>query len=545
VKLLLLAVVVAAPVCLAGAIQRPDPGLASILNRPLPLRDGIGRARETVTTASPSAQAFYNQGLAYLHSFVWIEAARSFNQALRIDPNLAMAYLGLSYAVGELGLSLEAREASHNAETLSANVTDREKLRIAVRASQLNAAARPEDNLSRVAYGNLLDQIITKYPSDVEVLLLVGLAQDSSDDGHGMDVGSGSLPFYERALAKAPDYFAIHHYLTHAYENMGKMNQAMVHAERYVRSADAVPHAHHMYGHVLRRVDRMTAALGEFAAADRLATAFLDAEGIPVEYDWHYRHNLNLLGTSYQYIGQMDAAERILKRSFELDSIDHSTQDLNSKDWLMLLLARNRHAEALASARALSAARNPLVEAMGHIFASRALMTANRTAAAEEGNAALRGMREAGAKGGMLVPEFQLAQGEFLLRTGQLETGQTMLREAVAKLRAQSGPDAWIQTTFSLEAAGRVAREVGAWTLAADFAQQMVEHDPAYGGAQYARGLSAEHGGNRAVARAAFEEAVRRWASADSDFSDYRDAVRRLDAVSDRSRTPQPLKRPK
>src|SRR5689334_5223505 len=74
-----------------------------ILERPVTLRDGIGRAHEDVTTASNDAQAFYDQGLAYLHSYVWIEAARSFHQALRFDSKLAMAYLGLSYALGELG----------------------------------------------------------------------------------------------------------------------------------------------------------------------------------------------------------------------------------------------------------------------------------------------------------------------------------------------------------------------------------------------------------------------------------------------------------
>jgi len=59
----------------------------------------------------PRAQAFFDQGLAYLHSYVWLDAARSFNEALRADPNLAMAQLGLSYALGELGLRDLARTA--------------------------------------------------------------------------------------------------------------------------------------------------------------------------------------------------------------------------------------------------------------------------------------------------------------------------------------------------------------------------------------------------------------------------------------------------
>ncbi len=58
-----------------------------------------------MTMRGPSraeAQRFYDQGLAYLHNYVWIEAARSFHQALESDANLALAHVGLSYAYIEL-----------------------------------------------------------------------------------------------------------------------------------------------------------------------------------------------------------------------------------------------------------------------------------------------------------------------------------------------------------------------------------------------------------------------------------------------------------
>ncbi len=90
-----------------------------ILARPLPLRQGIGAVHEKVTTSSSDAQAFYDQGLAYLNSFVWIEAARSFNQALRFDPNLAMAHLGLSDAyIGLQDISVGPRRIRKGAGSL-------------------------------------------------------------------------------------------------------------------------------------------------------------------------------------------------------------------------------------------------------------------------------------------------------------------------------------------------------------------------------------------------------------------------------------------
>src|SRR5688572_31685323 len=73
-----------------------------LLQRPIESRTGIGRVHDEVTTSSAEAQQFYDQGLAYLHSYVWVEAARSFHEALRHDSSLALAHVGLSYCYVEL-----------------------------------------------------------------------------------------------------------------------------------------------------------------------------------------------------------------------------------------------------------------------------------------------------------------------------------------------------------------------------------------------------------------------------------------------------------
>src|SRR5712692_228512 len=110
-----------------------------ILQRPVALREGIGKINDPVTTSSAAAQAFYNQGLAYLHSYVWIEAARSCNQALRSDPKLAMAYICLSRAYSGLEDQAAAQTALQSAKAVAGNLSQREQLRIALRAEQLEA----------------------------------------------------------------------------------------------------------------------------------------------------------------------------------------------------------------------------------------------------------------------------------------------------------------------------------------------------------------------------------------------------------------------
>ena len=52
-----------------------------------------------ISTASPDCQAYFDQGLGYSYSYVWMEAARSFETAARHDPACPMAWWGLSRAL--------------------------------------------------------------------------------------------------------------------------------------------------------------------------------------------------------------------------------------------------------------------------------------------------------------------------------------------------------------------------------------------------------------------------------------------------------------
>ena len=107
--------------------QGGSPVPREILERPVALRTGMGTLHQKVATASQEAQAFYDQGLAYLHSFVWIEAIRSFHQALRNDENLGMAYLGLADAYVGLQDPGTARAAVNTAKTLEKQMSERER----------------------------------------------------------------------------------------------------------------------------------------------------------------------------------------------------------------------------------------------------------------------------------------------------------------------------------------------------------------------------------------------------------------------------------
>jgi tetratricopeptide (TPR) repeat protein len=495
--------------------------LIDLAHKPVPLRAGIGSAHDAVTTSSKQAQAFYDQGLAYIHSYVWLEAARSFNQALTIDPNLAIAYAGLSLAYTELNDPAAARAALARAKALAPKAAERERLWIEARALQMDAEAAPADPAKLTAYRAALDRALQKYPSSEELWLARGKAESRDPADRGQGSTAASAAFYQKALALAPAHFAAHHFLAHTYENTGRPREALTEAAAYARMAPNIPHARHMHGHELRRVGRVDEAIAEFRAADALDSAYMKAEGIPAEHDWHYQHNLDLLATSYQYVGRMNDAEALFKQSFAIPST-MLEQEFNKREWPVFLLARGRAEEALAAANTLAAHPSPLVKATGRIEAGEAHLAVKQyAAAADDYNAALRLMRGAEG-GGLLAAALRQLNGELLLRTGQQDKGRAALEQTVKDVRGRPGPDEWIQATFTIEAIARTARDVGDWTLAAWAARQLIDHDPNYAGAHRALALVAEHNGDEDTARDEFDRARTLWSKADPGLPELR-----------------------
>lgn len=118
---------------------------AELLERSVKLQNGIGNSHEVVATQSFEAQAYYDQGLNHLESYVWIESARSFYRALRHDPNLAMAYIGLSRVYSGLDNPAAATKFFEKAKALASKVSDRERRSIEIREKQLEAMQNLED----------------------------------------------------------------------------------------------------------------------------------------------------------------------------------------------------------------------------------------------------------------------------------------------------------------------------------------------------------------------------------------------------------------
>jgi tetratricopeptide (TPR) repeat protein len=163
-----------------------------------------------------------------------------------------------------------------------------------------------------------------------------------------------------------------------------------------------------------------------------------------------------------------------------------------------------------------------VISAAGHVATGEArLAQGDFKAAADEANTALRLIRGVQA-GGLVATPLQALQGAFLLRTGQKEKGRSTIEDVVRKVRALPGPDNWTQALFTLERLARAARDAGEWDLAEWIAQQMLQHDPNYAGTHYALGLVAQHKGDAAASRKAFDLAKQYWSKADAGLPELK-----------------------
>jgi tetratricopeptide (TPR) repeat protein len=489
-----------------------------ILSRPVTLRTGIGPYHEKVTTSSAVAQSFYDQGVAYLHSYVWIEAARSFHQALRNDPKMAMAYLGLSYAYSPMDYEA-ARAALGQAKGLSAAASDREKRRIAIRDLQLAAMVDPSNAAKLLAFRQAIDEALAVYPDDVELLLLRGQAEEPTPFGDGQGCTPSAIPFYRHALTISPDNFAAHHYLTHCYENQGRFTEALAQAEIYARMAPQIPHAQHMYGHELRCTGQVEEALQYFLRADQLENAYYRRENIPPVLDWHHAHNLSLLASAYQYTGRIRQAEQYFSEEDKLAPLSDYAA-FNHKDLPEFLLNRGEFARSADASGQMIASPGRLARVAGHALAGTAFASLQRQADANgELRAALN--ESTGLSPPDLAaaaPYLDLLRLTLLFKYGPISDAPPLLDRVQRYTRAATSADSWSQGLFRLEVLANAARQAGRWEIAGQLAALMLQIDPYYGGSHYALALVAEHQGDAAMARQEFAAAEKYWVHADRDF---------------------------
>ncbi|MDQ3487273.1 MAG: hypothetical protein M3468_06005, partial [Acidobacteriota bacterium] len=156
------------------ASAQPKPG------QPMaPRLQNLGVHTFPVATTNRKAQAFISQGVNLAYAFNHAEAARSFAEAVRLQPDLAMAYWGHALVLGpniNAPMALEdepkAFELVRQAVALKAKATARERAYIDALAKRYTG--KPEDRAAADrAYAAAMRELVARYPQDNDARTLL------------------------------------------------------------------------------------------------------------------------------------------------------------------------------------------------------------------------------------------------------------------------------------------------------------------------------------------------------------------------------------
>lgn len=330
VLLLVLALLAATPRA-AGAQAAALPEIScspselagSGLTGPPRLLPGMGSHHFPITTRNAEAQRFFDQGLVLGWGFNFAEAARSFAQAARLDPQCAMCRWGIAWARGpsvnhdmSAADAMAAWEAIAIAGALARNATPREQALVAALGTRYAPRAdAPREPLDE-AYAQAMRGLARRYPEDADILtlaaeaLMVPRGRDYwTRDGHPLPWTGEIAALAARAMALAPEHPGANHYWIHLHEFGPQPERALAAAERMGALAPGVGHLVHMPAHTFMRLGRYDDAVEANRRAAAADLAYLRAAGADPEYAAGYVvHNYHFLWSAALMAGNREAA---------------------------------------------------------------------------------------------------------------------------------------------------------------------------------------------------------------------------------------------
>lgn len=274
---------------------------------PPPLMSGIGDATLKITTISPQAQAYFNQGLRLLHDFWYFEAYRAFKEAARLDPSAGMAYWGMAQALSNFPrMGEQAAAAIEKAKLLASHLSTQEQYYIRATAALLE---NPTDQ-GRDAYVRDMQALVEEYPSELNAPALLAFFVMSGFDPDGKPTPGEiyAQTLLRRILETHPENVAANHYWIHAVEGGPDPQRGLRSMAVLLRGAPNSGHIVHMAGHLSYRLGDYEHARKSFLDSLRVDQSYLAKEHIPAQYDDNYPHNLSYLVAACAEAGRRQEA---------------------------------------------------------------------------------------------------------------------------------------------------------------------------------------------------------------------------------------------
>ncbi|HXG60151.1 MAG TPA: hypothetical protein VNO22_02145 [Planctomycetota bacterium] len=436
--------------------------------------EGLGHHTRAISTRSPAAQAWFDQGLNFLFAFNHDEAIRSFERAAALDPECAMAWWGISFAHGP-HINNPALPPERAREAWKALTRARELAPKAdpVERDLIEALGRryadppPEDRAPLdQAFAEAMGALRKKYPADADI---GALAAEALMDVHPWDLYTSDgqpkewtgpiVRLLEEVLAQSPNHpLALHLYI-HAVEASSDPGRAVAAADRLRDLTPGLGHLVHMPSHIDVRVGTWEKGAKANLRAIAADDAYVARSKPPGFYRIYMSHNRHMLAFISMMRGQSAQATRAGRELVEAmpeawlreyaaiaDGFLATPYELHIRfgRWNEML-AEPEPLEMFPLSRALwRYARAVSLAALKRTVEARAEQKAFLEARARVPKEASLGNNSAA---DLLAVAEAALEGEILYREGKAEPAFAALREAVRRedaLRYDEPPD-WIQ----------------------------------------------------------------------------------------------------
>ena len=524
--------------------------------------EGLGQSHIAITTKSPEAQQWFDQGLALLHSFWDYEALRSFEQAVRLDPDCALCHWGLYRALSFGNQEQAAKVELAKAKELMAKASEHERFYILAAVNEREDKDKGKDNTT--AYRDEMHKLIDRYPDDVEAKLFLidgGLDWGYKPDGDPRPDTIYTQTMLRDILHAEPRNAAANHYYIHAVEDSQHPEWALGSADLLGTLAPASGHMVHMPGHIYYRVGNYEKARQTFLAALKVDEDYMQREHLTPRDDWNYAHNISYLISTCAEEGRLEEAETLLSR---LKGLSDDPDRSDNPPFYIFQIAATEARLSIRFAQWGRVIDHPLnfgvadseLNAFARAYRDGLVAYASGMQALEKGDfqraaeasdqldALLwrTSKQDAGDKqkglqrnvGRILsVASFEL-RGNIASRRDRFEEARDLLNIAVKNERelGYSEPPAYSRP--ALESLGYACIRAGHWDEARQAFQQVLEERPKSGFGLYGIALAWEKQGDREKAAQAYRDFLDAWKNADPDLPQVQAAHRFLTERAER-----------
>ena len=441
------------------------------LSTPPPVFDDLGTLHHAVTTSSPEAQQYFDQGLRLVYAFNHDEANRAFKEAARLDPNCAMAYWGIAFTLGpNYNLPVDAKrdraayEAIQKAVALAPHVSEAERAYIEAIAKRHVADPNADRKVLDAAFADAMRAVTTRYPDDLDAATLFAESMMNlrpwglwTHDGQPQPGTEEIVSTLESVLQRDPNHPGAIHYYIHAVEASNHPERAEPYADRLGKLVPGAGHLVHMPSHIYIRIGRYHDAAEVNAKAAALDAAYIEKYDIQGPYRMmYYPHNIHFFWASATLEGRSKEALQAA-RDFSAKLPAERVRQMPMVEgfvpsYLFALVRFGKWQEILkqpAPPADLKYATGMWHYARGWAFAARKKFDradaehAKLAAIAAATPAEIRIMRNSGAA--LLNLAANVLAGEIMTRRGQYDKAVQLLETAVSQQDAlqYAEPPAW------------------------------------------------------------------------------------------------------